>query len=176
MLTFPPWGGKMSTATGRFAHTRISSYEPFTGWRKVTLRLECMPVEAYNKPIETNSAPEGSRMCLANTDTAINASANSEVTPAYKVRVDELYHAAAKRNSCYEAMVHSEFCARMISVFGDEKALEAGAQAAFSYARSAYGYMSPEELENAIAEDWEDGICFHGLTWLTCPAGCFEGD
>lgn len=80
---------------------------------------------------------------------------------ALKVRVDELYAAAAKRNSCYEAMVHGAFCAGMLSVFGDD---EASAQAAFSYARSAYGYMSPEELENARAADWEDGICCHGLT------------
>lgn len=96
------------------------------------------------------------------------------VDVATKVKIDELYDAAAKRHSCYEAVVHSEFCTAMQSSFGDDEALNATTQAAFSYARSTYGYMSPDELSKANEADWEDGTCKHGLTWLTCPAGCFE--
>jgi hypothetical protein len=35
-------------------------------------------------------------------------------------------------------------------------------------------YCTPEELRAADEEMAEQGYCSHGLTFWTCPAGCFE--
>lgn len=91
----------------------------------------------------------------------------------HKASVDDLFTAAAKRFSAYEAVAFSEFCSEMIEHFGDDEQIP-GSSEAFAYARSRYGYLSPEELQAVQADDAEKGICSHGLDWMTCPAGCFE--
>lgn len=91
----------------------------------------------------------------------------------FKTRVDDLFSAAAKRFSSYEAVAFSEFCSQMIEHFGDDEQIPESAEA-FAYARSQYGYLSPDELEAVQAADADNDICRHGLDWMTCPAGCFE--
>lgn len=88
--------------------------------------------------------------------------------------IDQLFNEACKRGTTYEAVVHSCFCTSMRDVFGDDEQLDNQTQAAFKYARETYGYQSIDESQESEAKDWEDGICNHGLTWLTCPRGCFE--
>lgn len=73
----------------------------------------------------------------------------------------------------YEAVALSEFCSEMIEHFGIDEQVPASSEA-FIYASAQYGYLSPEELEAVQADDADDGICRHGLNWMTCPAGCFE--
>jgi hypothetical protein len=36
-------------------------------------------------------------------------------------------------------------------------------------------YATPEERRIAEEQREEEGYCSHGLTFWTCPAGCFEG-
>lgn len=36
-------------------------------------------------------------------------------------------------------------------------------------------YATPEERRLADEEREDEGYCRHGLTFWTCPAGCFEG-
>jgi hypothetical protein len=88
--------------------------------------------------------------------------------------IDQLYNEACKRGTTYEAVVHSVFCTNMRWTFGDDEQLDVLTQAAFKYARETYGYQSREELQQSEDDDKEQGICSHGLTWLTCPCGCFE--
>lgn len=89
-------------------------------------------------------------------------------------RIDQLYSEACERGTTYEAVVHKGFCSSMRWAFGDDEQLDDRTQAAFKYARETYGYQSREELQQSEAVDREKGICTHGLTWLTCPCGCFE--
>lgn len=89
-----------------------------------------------------------------------------------ELRVDDLYSAACKHGTTYEAVIHTTFCESMLEEFSD---LEADRHA-FAYARDTYGYRTQEEIRAAQAVDWEDGVCTHGLNWMTCPAGCFEQD
>ncbi|RMN19057.1 putative regulatory protein, partial [Pseudomonas cannabina] len=42
------------------------------------------------------------------------------------------------------------------------------------YARYAYDYLSPSEIEAHMDDNRSHGICSHGLTEDTCPCGCFE--
>jgi hypothetical protein len=93
-----------------------------------------------------------------------------------KARIAELFSEAAKRNSCYEAVVQSQFNAAMRSAFGDNETQDAATSYAFAHARSSYSYKSVEEEREAEKEDWKNGICQHGLDVQTCPCGCFEGD
>lgn len=90
-----------------------------------------------------------------------------------KSAIDGLYGEACKRNSTYEAVVHSQFCAAMDALFDSSKPSD---RPAFYYARQAYGYQTSEELRKAQEKDWEEGICSHGLDSMTCPCGCFEID
>lgn len=93
-----------------------------------------------------------------------------------KARIAELFSGAASRNSCYEAIVQSQFNAAMRCEFGDNETQDAATTYAFAHARSAYSYTSAEEERQAKNEDWENGICQHGLDEQTCPSGCFEGE
>jgi hypothetical protein len=88
-------------------------------------------------------------------------------------RVDDLYSAACKQGTTYEAVVHSVFCESMRNAFGEEEHCIAVASA-FTYARETYGYEDEAEQEAGLEADREQGICCHGLDWMTCPAGCFE--
>jgi hypothetical protein len=87
-----------------------------------------------------------------------------------KQRVDDLYSAACKHGTTYESVIHSAFCESMLDEFSDREA----DKSAFAYARDTYGYQTQEERRATQAEDWDKGICSHGLDWMTCPAGCFE--
>jgi hypothetical protein len=70
-------------------------------------------------------------------------------------------------------MVFKHFCSKMIETFGsNEQSSEV--VAAFVYARSAYDYLSPSEIETVMKDNRRQGICSHGLTEDTCPCGCFE--
>ncbi|MBX8557029.1 regulator [Pseudomonas cichorii] len=89
--------------------------------------------------------------------------------------VDDLYREGGERFPTYDTMVFNHFCSRMLRTFGDENQDSRGI-VAFDYARSKYGYLSPSEIEKVEAKDAENGYCSHGLTWLTCPLGCFEGE
>ncbi len=89
-------------------------------------------------------------------------------------RVGELYSQAVERYPTYEMVVLTCFCAALRSEFGDEENASQEAIEAFQYARERYGYRSPQEEAEDQARDREEGICSHGLTWLTCPCGCFE--
>lgn len=92
-----------------------------------------------------------------------------------KAHIDDLYRAACARHSTYESVIFTDFCSQMLRAYGDdEHSLKA--MAAFSYARSEHGYLSPSEIEAFQAEDLDNGYCAHGLTWMTCPCGCFEID
>lgn len=95
-----------------------------------------------------------------------------ETASATRQRIDDLYSAACKHGTTYDAVVHSTFCDSMLGEFPDREA----AKAAFAYARETYGYQTQEELRATQAEDWDNGVCSHGLDWMTCPAGCFEHD
>ena len=90
--------------------------------------------------------------------------------------VGKLYGEAVQRYPTYEAVVRSHFCKRMRETFGNEENLNAEVQYAFAFARHAYDYVSEAELLEIEAADRDNGICAHGLTWLTCPCGCFEVD
>ncbi|RMV79109.1 hypothetical protein ALP05_04386 [Pseudomonas caricapapayae] len=86
--------------------------------------------------------------------------------------VDALFNAACKQGTTYEAVVHSVFCESLRSEFGED---ECGtAASAFTYARETYGYQDEAEQQAQLEADAEQGICCHGLDWMTCPAGCFE--
>jgi len=89
-------------------------------------------------------------------------------------QVDELFSQACQRYPTYEVMVNKEFAASMRRVFGDEAQGSEDAIKAFAYAREEFDYLSPEEEEQADQENAADGICSHGLTFWTCPRGCFE--
>ena len=91
----------------------------------------------------------------------------------YKASADDLFSAAAKRFSCSDAVAFSELCSEMIEHFGDDEQIPEWSEA-FAYARSKYGYLSPDELEAVQGDDADNDICRHGLDWMTCPAGCFE--
>ncbi len=39
-----------------------------------------------------------------------------------------------------------------------------------------HGYETAEKIEAKKEEMADRGYCSHGLTWLTCPCGCFEHD
>jgi hypothetical protein len=93
---------------------------------------------------------------------------------AERHEIDKLYNEACKRGTTYEAVVHSGFCTSMRWAFGNDEQQDDRTQAAFKYARETYGYQSLAESQESEAKDWEEGICKHGLTWLTCPCGCFE--
>lgn len=97
-----------------------------------------------------------------------------EINPSSetKQRVDDLYSAACKHGTTYEAVVHSTFCDSMVDEFSDQES----DKSAFAYARETYGYQTQEELRATQAEDWDNGVCSHGLDSMTCPAGCFEQD
>lgn len=43
---------------------------------------------------------------------------------------------------------------------------------AIEIARNEFDYMSKEEIEEAISQDYEDGYCSHGLPFDCCPVGC----
>ncbi|MBI6855916.1 regulator [Pseudomonas cichorii] len=92
-----------------------------------------------------------------------------------KAHIDDLYRAACARHSTYESVIFTDFCSQMLRTYGDdEHALKA--IDAFNYARSEHGYLSPTEIKAFQAKDWDNGYCTHGLTWMTCPCGCFEID
>lgn len=90
--------------------------------------------------------------------------------------VGELFSEAVRRAPTYEAVVRSHFSNRMRETYGHDEQLNADVQYAFAFARYTYDYVSEAELFAIQAEDQDNGICTHGLTWLTCPCGCFEGD
>ena len=92
-------------------------------------------------------------------------------------KIGDLYGKACKEGSgCYETLVHTAFCKAMRCEFGHDEAVNRATAAAFVYARSIYGYQSPEEQKISQDRNWEKGICSHGLGIMTCPCGCFEGD
>jgi len=87
--------------------------------------------------------------------------------------IDELYGDACEGFPTYDGVVFTVFCSNMLDQFGDDE-LAPSALAAFSYARAAYGYMSPCELHTHQEEQRAIGICRHGLDTWCCPAGCGE--
>jgi len=87
--------------------------------------------------------------------------------------IDEMYGDSCKRFPTYDGVVFTDFCSNMLDQFGDDE-LSPSALAAFSYARAAYGYMSPCELHTHQEEQRAIGICRHGLDTWCCPAGCGE--
>lgn len=87
-------------------------------------------------------------------------------------RVDALHDAAIARYPTYETMIHRGFCEAMKEAFPNPETQEG--KAAYQYARDEYGYLSPEEIAAEDAINIEEGVCSHGLDWLTCPCGCFE--
>ncbi|NNJ17008.1 hypothetical protein CSV86_018295 [Pseudomonas putida CSV86] len=95
---------------------------------------------------------------------------------AIEITVGKLYSEVVHRYSTYEAVVRSHFCQRMREAYGDDENLDPEVQYAFAFARHTYDYVSEEELLEIEAEDSNNGICSHGLNWLTCPCGCFEVD
>lgn len=86
--------------------------------------------------------------------------------------VDQLFINAGDRAQT-EKIRLSRFCESVWSHLGEEECTES-VRLAYEYARATYGYMSQDELDQATADDWEEGICSHGLTSWTCPCGCFE--
>ncbi|ARA79339.1 regulator [Pseudomonas amygdali pv. lachrymans] len=94
---------------------------------------------------------------------------NVEITE----RVNMLYGDACCKFPTYETMVLKHFCSRMIETFGGDETSPEVAEA-FAYARYAYDYLSPSEIEAHMDDNRSHGICSHGLTEDTCPCGCFE--
>ncbi|EMM4514139.1 CcgAII protein [Salmonella enterica] len=47
---------------------------------------------------------------------------------------------------------------------------------AIELARREYGYMSPEEIQEEIERDREDGYCSHGIDRNCCNLGCGDLD
>ncbi len=87
-------------------------------------------------------------------------------------RVDALYGAAAARFATYETVAHRAFCESLREAFPYADSLDAGL--AFKYAIEKYGYLTPEQIADEDERNEDDGICRHGLDWMTCPSGCFE--
>ncbi|MGE8067087.1 hypothetical protein [Pseudomonas sp. NPDC089569] len=98
----------------------------------------------------------------------------SDVDPAIVTKLADIFADACAHGSTYESVVQTQFCQGMRAEFGDDEHLDTATTAAFLYAREVYGYVSAAEELEADAKNWEQGICGHGLTWQTCPAGCFE--
>lgn len=90
-----------------------------------------------------------------------------------KEKIDALYGEAVERGRTYERVVHTHFCDGMTSLFGEDENLNAETQAAFSYARQTYGYLSADEDSYEEEGLWA-GLCQHGMDKDTCPGGCFE--
>jgi hypothetical protein len=90
--------------------------------------------------------------------------------------VGELYGEAVQCYPTYEAVVRSHFCKKMRETYGTDENLNAEVQYAFAFARHAYDYISEAELLEIEAANRDNGICSHGLTFRTCPCGCFEVD
>ncbi|MBX8508933.1 hypothetical protein K5D34_04395 [Pseudomonas cichorii] len=86
--------------------------------------------------------------------------------------VDQLFFDAGDRAQT-EEIQQSRFCESVRSHLGEEESSES-VRLAYVYARVTYGYLSQAELDQVTADDWEAGICSHGLTYWTCPCGCFE--
>jgi hypothetical protein len=89
-------------------------------------------------------------------------------------KVGSLYSSAVTRFPTYETVVHREFCKSMLEAFPDPDSVEG--QLAYEYARDEYDYLTPEQIAEDNEKNKDDGICSHGLDWLTCPCGCFETD
>lgn len=96
----------------------------------------------------------------------------SEMKSQLEHKVDALFSAAIAQYPTYETMVHRGFCKAMLGAFSDPETEEG--KAAYEYARDEYRYLGPEEIAADDASNKEDGICSHGLDWMTCPCGCFE--
>ncbi|NMY92825.1 hypothetical protein [Pseudomonas oryzihabitans] len=94
---------------------------------------------------------------------------------ALERRVEALYGAACERFPTYDGMVHQAFCSSMNDEFGTDEHAD-GVAPAFEYAREAYGYMSPREVEKLRQENAAVGICCHGLDFDCCPRGCGDLD
>lgn len=100
----------------------------------------------------------------------------SEVDPTVVAKLGEIYEDACARGTTYESVVQTLFCEGVRDEYGHDEHLDAVTAATFKYAREEYGYVSAAEEREADAENWEKGVCSHGLTSQTCPAGCFEFD
>ncbi|MGF6282172.1 hypothetical protein ABH908_000343 [Pseudomonas frederiksbergensis] len=98
----------------------------------------------------------------------------SDVDPTIVAKLGEIFADACARGSTYESVVQTFFCEGVRAEYGDDEQLDAATAATFLYAREEYGYVSAEEEREADAENWKKGICSHGMTSQTCPAGCFE--
>ncbi len=90
--------------------------------------------------------------------------------------VDQLYDQACVRYTTYDTMVSKGFSESMREAFSEDEQADEKTMFAFKYARERYGYLSIDEQEQLDEELADDGYCTHGLTWMTCPCGCFEGD
>lgn len=86
-------------------------------------------------------------------------------------QIDSFYSDAARRHSTYETVVHRDFCQQVLEAYPDPDSAEG--EVAFEYAREKYGYLTPEQIAEEDAESEDEGICSHGMDWLTCPRGCF---
>ncbi|MDF9778762.1 hypothetical protein [Pseudomonas baetica] len=98
----------------------------------------------------------------------------SDVDPRIIAKLDEIFGDACARGSTYESVVQTIFCEGVRAEYGEDEHKDAATAAAFLYAREEYGYVSAAEEREANAKNWENGICSHGMTSQTCPAGCFE--
>jgi hypothetical protein len=96
--------------------------------------------------------------------------------PSIEARVDQLFSEACRCYATYEVMVNKDFAASMRKVFGENEQGSEDAIKAFAYAREEFDYLSPEEEQRLDQESAAEGICSHGLTFWTCPCGCFEFD
>lgn len=87
--------------------------------------------------------------------------------------IDDLFTQACKQYSTYETMVIKSFSSSVDQNFDSDNKTH---DEAFAYARKEYGYLTSSEIAEMDENNANDGICSHGLDYMTCPCGCFEGD
>jgi hypothetical protein len=98
----------------------------------------------------------------------------SDVDPTIIAKLGEIFEDACARGSTYESVVQTLFSEGVRAEFGNDEHKDAVTAATFLYAREVYDYVSAAEEREADAKNWKEGICSHGMTSQTCPAGCFE--
>lgn len=86
-------------------------------------------------------------------------------------QIDSFYSAAVARHPTYETVVHRDFCQQVLEAFPDPYSAEGST--AHDYACEEYDYLTPEQIAEDDAKNNDEGICSHGMDWLTCPRGCF---
>lgn len=96
---------------------------------------------------------------------------NEHASKILQAAVDNVYSEACSLGGSYEQAVHDHFCSLLRKYYPN---VSDETHEVFVYASKRYGYQTFEEATTSKADYWDNGICTHGLEFMTCPAGCFE--